>query len=303
MLRILMTNDDGIQSPLLEALAAQLAPRCELLVAAPDRNRGATSHSVTLHKPVRAMALPDYAAAGSGKPTAAYAISGTPADCVMLGLHHFLKDNPPHLVISGINRGENVAEDLSYSGTVGAALEAAANAVPAIALSDTHYDRRPPEEAARIAEAIITQLLYGASPEHLGELITRWQANANQRSLWPLSAEWTRGNGAYPAPDVWPAGMAEHVPCININLPGARAEDIRGVMWARAGHREYRDVVKHEVDPRGKAYYWVAGDKVLEEDLREDTDTFAIANGIIAATPMTYDRTAITRLEEYITAG
>lgn len=298
-----MTNDDGIQSPLLKALAGQLAPRCKLLVAAPDRNRGATSHSVTLHKPVRAVALPGYTTDGPAGPTTAYSISGTPADCVMLGLHHFLKDSPPHLVISGINRGENVAEDLSYSGTVGAALEAAANAVPAIALSDTRYDQRSPEEAARIAEAVVTQLLYGASPPHLDELVNRWQSNADHQRLWPLESEWKQGDGAYSAPESWPVGVAEHIPCININLPGSRAEDIRGVMWVRAGHREYRDVVKHEVDPRGKEYYWIAGDKVLEEDIREDTDTFAIANGIIAATPMTYDRTAATQLGEYTAAG
>jgi 5'-nucleotidase len=124
MARILVTNDDGIHAPGLKALEQALAPLGEILVVAPDSERSATSQSITIHSPLRVYAIDERH----------YAVSGTPADAVILALHQLLK-TPPALVVSGINAGANLGENLIYSGTVAAALEATLHGVPAVAVS------------------------------------------------------------------------------------------------------------------------------------------------------------------------
>lgn len=121
---ILVTNDDGVHSPGILALAEQLAPLGEVVVVAPDRERSAVSHSLTLHAPLRADELsPGF-----------FAVDGTPTDCVNLAIHGLL-GRKPDLVVSGINRGGNMGDDITYSGTVAAAMEATLMGVPALALS------------------------------------------------------------------------------------------------------------------------------------------------------------------------
>ncbi|HER62797.1 MAG TPA: 5'/3'-nucleotidase SurE [Desulfobacteraceae bacterium] len=121
---ILLTNDDGIQSPGLQVLAEQIGALGRVVVVAPDRERSAVGHSLTLHAPLRAQQYrPDW-----------WAVDGTPTDCVSLGIHGLLK-KMPDLVISGINRGANMGDDLTYSGTVAAAMEATLMGVPAFAMS------------------------------------------------------------------------------------------------------------------------------------------------------------------------
>lgn len=121
---ILVTNDDGIQSPGLHALAEALRGIGRVVVVAPDRERSAIGHALTLHSPLRAMDQ------GLGR----WSVDGTPADCVNLGIHGLLK-TPPDLVVSGINQGGNLGDDLTYSGTVAAAMEATLMGVPALAVS------------------------------------------------------------------------------------------------------------------------------------------------------------------------
>jgi len=133
-LRILVTNDDGIHAPGIFALKQALdAAGHRVTVCAPDRPRSASGHSITLHKPLRMheVALPD----GS----IGYAASGTPADCATLGILDIL-DNNVDLVISGINHGPNLGWDVTYSGTVSAAMEAVIIGVPAIAISVASYE-------------------------------------------------------------------------------------------------------------------------------------------------------------------
>jgi len=305
MLRVLLTNDDGYQSEGLRELAACLAPRCELLIVAPSGPQGAVSHSVTLHKPVRLNPLREYVRGADPRRFTAYSCSGTPADCVMLGALHLWQDRPPHLVLSGINRGENVAQDLSYSGTVGGALEGVCCNVPSLALSAAAYDSMDAAGNARAVELTIALLLYNRVFAHQQELADAWRRNgeADGNEPWPLPAvDSAEPIAAYPDPGQWwPADLAG-LPCLNVNLPDTPIEQIRGVLWTRAGHREYRDVVKRELDPRGKEYYWVAGDKVLFEDEHVGTDTHAIANGYVTVTPMSYDRTSsagLKRLREW----
>jgi len=123
---ILISNDDGVDAPGLEALAEELAPLGEVLVVAPERERSAVSHAITLHKPLRPRQLRDNW----------YSISGTPADCVYVGILR-LAPRPPALVVSGINGGPNLGSDVFYSGTAAAAVEGALRGVPAIAISQS----------------------------------------------------------------------------------------------------------------------------------------------------------------------
>ena len=125
---ILVTNDDGIRSPGLKALAGALKSLGRVVVVAPDRNRSAVGHALTLERPLRAEQI---------KPDV-YAIDGTPTDCVHLGIHGLINEKPD-LVVSGINRGSNVGDDITYSGTVSAALEASLMGIPSFAMSyDSH---------------------------------------------------------------------------------------------------------------------------------------------------------------------
>jgi 5'-nucleotidase len=298
MLRVLLTNDDGFQAEGLRELAACLAPRCEVLVVAPSGPQGAVSHSVTLHKPVRLHQLRDYVRGADRAHFSAFSCSGTPADCVMLGALHLWQDNPPHLVLSGINNGENVAQDISYSGTVGGALEGVCSKVPGLALSAVSYHPRYAADNARAAELLLSLLVYNRVFAHQRELADAWRSNgqADANQPWPLPAADSEPVDFYPAPGQWWPKELD-VPGFNINLPAVPVEDCRGVLWTAAGRREYHDVVKAEVDPRGREYFWVAGDKVLLEDEHVGTDTHAITSGYATVTPISYDRTDRRGLE------
>jgi 5'/3'-nucleotidase len=123
--RILITNDDGIYSEGIRLLARELSRLGEVFVVAPDREQSATGHSLTLTRPLRMQKLePNW-----------YSVDGTPTDCVNLGILWLLKANPPDLVVSGINFGTNVGDDVTYSGTVSATFEGVLLDVPSIAFS------------------------------------------------------------------------------------------------------------------------------------------------------------------------
>ncbi|MBW2297113.1 MAG: 5'/3'-nucleotidase SurE [Deltaproteobacteria bacterium] len=125
---ILLSNDDGIQAEGLWALCRRFAPSHRLTVVAPDRERSAVGHAITLHLPIRANVV---SLNGVKK---AYAVNGTPADCIKLAMTE-LVDRKPDLVVSGINPGANVGVNINYSGTLAAAREAALYGIPAIAVS------------------------------------------------------------------------------------------------------------------------------------------------------------------------
>nr|WP_224746727.1 5'/3'-nucleotidase SurE [Pelovirga terrestris] len=121
---ILATNDDGVYSPGLRALAGAMATLGETVIVAPDRNRSAVGHALTLERPLRAQEIEP----------GIFAVDGTPTDCVNLGIHGLIMQRPD-LVVSGINSGSNMGDDITYSGTVSAALEASLMGIPAIAVS------------------------------------------------------------------------------------------------------------------------------------------------------------------------
>lgn len=126
---VLLSNDDGIQAPGLKTLAKEFADEHEVAIVAPDRERSASSHSITVHKPLRVQQIDGYLGT-----TKAYAVNGTPGDCVKMALTTLLTKQPD-MVISGINRGSNLGTDVFYSGTVAAALEALLHGIPAVAVS------------------------------------------------------------------------------------------------------------------------------------------------------------------------
>ncbi|GBC59336.1 5'/3'-nucleotidase SurE [Desulfonema ishimotonii] len=145
-MKILLTNDDGIYAPGLWALYDRLSGDHTVTVVAPDRERSAVSHGITLNDPLRAFTVSLNGYRG-------HAVSGKPADCVRLGLQE-LMTAPPDMVISGINPGANVGVNINYSGTVAAAREAVLFGIPAIAVSVQGHDVRHYAGAARFAEKV-----------------------------------------------------------------------------------------------------------------------------------------------------
>jgi len=153
MKRILVTNDDGIHAPGLKALEKALIQLGEVTVAAPDREMSATSQSISLHTPLRIHAYDDHH----------YAVAGTPADAVIIALHHLMKEKPD-LVVSGINPGGNLGENVVYSGTVAAAMEATLHGVPAIAISLASRKRKDFSAAGAFAAQLAAKVLEEGLP-------------------------------------------------------------------------------------------------------------------------------------------
>lgn len=140
-IRILITNDDGVNSAGLHALTQALAGLGAVTVVAPDRERSAVSHSLTLHHPLRAEKLNAHI----------YSVDGTPTDCVTLAVMGIMKNNKPDLIFSGINRGQNLGDDVTYSGTVSAAMEGTLLNIPSVAISLVGNDLIHFEVAAEFA--------------------------------------------------------------------------------------------------------------------------------------------------------
>src|SRR5258708_17986237 len=150
--RIVVSNDDGIGSPgikLLQEIARDLSP--DVWVGAPEQEQSAASHSLTTRRPLRMSEVT----------ARCYAVDGTPTDCVMLAIKHLLRDRRPDLVLSGVNAGGNVGEDLTYSGTVAAAMEATLLGIPAMALSQDYRNGQaiPWETSEAFAPEVIRRLL------------------------------------------------------------------------------------------------------------------------------------------------
>jgi len=142
MTKILVTNDDGIHSAGIKALAEALEELGDVVVVAPAHEMSAASHSLTLMRPLRIDKIDERH----------YSVDGTPTDCITLAMSHILKDDLPGLVVSGINKGGNLGDDVTYSGTVAGALEAAIYGLPGIAVSlvqRVDFDFGPAAELAR----------------------------------------------------------------------------------------------------------------------------------------------------------
>jgi 5'-nucleotidase len=239
---ILVSNDDGIASAGLAALAAALETAGEVVVVAPDREQSACSHALTLHRPLRI----DEVALGR------YAVDGTPTDCVYLAINAILKERRPALLVSGINRGANLGDDVTYSGTVSAAMEGTLLGVPSMAMSligRGAFDFTiAADVAARLARWVLT---HGLPPDTL----------------------------------------------LNVNVPqefeGAAP---RALVLTRMGRRRYGDAIVEKLDPRGRKYYWIAGEEVPFV-AEEGTDFHAVHQGLVSVTPIHLDLTNYRTLD------
>ena len=210
-LRLLICNDDGVFADGIQTLAAEARSRGHhVTVVCPDQERSATGHGLTLQTPIRAERADELFAEG----VTAWACSGTPADCVKLALFRLLEE-PPDLVLSGINHGPNLGTDVLYSGTVAAAMEGTIEGLPSIAVSAADFRWRDFRPAARLALEV---------------------------------AEGMLANG-------WPEGLL-----LNLNVPPVAAESMGPLRWCRTAVRRYVDQFDRRVDPRGRVYYWLAGE-------------------------------------------
>jgi 5'-nucleotidase len=161
-MKILVTNDDGITAPGIHALAAALASVGDVVVVAPDKNWSVSGHQKTLGRFLRADPFLHFPHAD----IPAYASSGAPADCVALSLMGLL-ETPPEIVVSGINRGANLGQDITYSGTVAATFEAAIFGIPAVAVSlDDRSETANYEYAAAMAARIVQRVIENGLPHH-----------------------------------------------------------------------------------------------------------------------------------------
>lgn len=151
---ILITNDDGIQSEGLKALREVLSPLGSVVAVAPDREQSTTSHAITLHRPLRVQWVSD----------GFYAVDGTPADCVNLSINGILKTRPK-ILVSGINKGENLGDDVTYSGTVSAAIEGTLIGIPSIAISLVARENFKFEAAASFSRKIVSLVMKHGLPK------------------------------------------------------------------------------------------------------------------------------------------
>lgn len=157
MARILVTNDDGVFSEGIKQLARLLSEVAEVIVVAPDREQSATGHSLTLHRPLRMQQLEEKV----------YSVDGTPTDCVNLAVLWLLKDSPPDLVVSGVNFGVNMGDDVTYSGTVSATFEGTLLGIPSVAFSQEVGEPFSFDNATRFARQFVEVLLEADLPRDL----------------------------------------------------------------------------------------------------------------------------------------
>jgi 5'-nucleotidase len=210
-MRFLITNDDGILAQGIECLCAAAEPLGEVTVVAPDREQSATSHSLTLHHPLRPIRR------GERR----WQVDGTPTDCVMLALEALMPEKPD-FVLSGINHGQNMGEDVLYSGTVAAAMEGLALGIPSIAVSFAGGDLRADVSQLREQVKVLTPVL-----AHLTSL-----------------AEFPRET------------------LFNVNLPPIGADAVKGTRLTRLGRRVYSQSVAPMKDPWGRQIYWIGGGEI-----------------------------------------
>jgi 5'-nucleotidase len=252
-MRVLLTNDDGIWADGLQALRRALValPDIELAVIAPDGNRSAMARSITTRRPlwVERVDFPD----GSH----GYATDGTPVDCVRLAKLGLIEGFEAEVVVSGINHGSNLGDDITYSGTVAAALEGVVLGLPALAVSQQSARR---EMDFRLGH----EFDFGAAAHFVARVVDRLDEV-------PL-----------------PQGTL-----LNINVPGG---DPDGVEVTRLGKRIYRDELQLEAEEGSRRQFWIYGaDHGYRDD--PGTDLAAVAAGRIAVTPLHFDLTDVAGMD------
>jgi 5'-nucleotidase len=254
-MRILITNDDGINAEglmVLHRIATELAgPGGEVWTVAPAFEQSGVAHCISYTHPTMIAELAPRR----------YAAEGTPADCVLAGLYHVMKDARPDLILSGVNRGNNAGENVLYSGTIGGAMEGALHGLKAIALSQFfgpgNRDLDDPYEAAAAHAVPLLRKLLAA----------KFWDDADYRIFY------------------------------NVNFPALPADQVKGVRVAAQGFRRYTafSLIPH-VSPTGRQFLWIKGGEQGRPTL-PGTDVTANVEGYVAVTPLRADLTAHDRLE------
>ena len=241
-MRVLLTNDDGITATGLNVMRRALLELSDvdLEVIAPDSNRSATGRAVTLRDPIWVEEIE------FGDGTTGFATDGTPVDCVRFASLGLI-DSPPELIVSGINHGANLGDDITYSGTVAAALEGIMLGIPALAVS----------------------LAGGRDFEPLAKFVARMVDELDDVPM--------------------PQGTL-----LNVNGPGG---EVRGARGCRLGKRVYNDAMELTEEEAGRRRYRLYGKEPGYEH-EEGTDFAAIAEGLIAVTPVHFDLTDQAGVEE-----
>lgn len=247
-MRILLTNDDGIFAPgltVLEAIARQFSD--DVWIVAPAEEQSGAGHSLTLSRPVR---LRQHDARR-------FSVAGTPTDAVMMALREVMPA-APDMILSGVNRGANLGDDVTYSGTVSAAIEGALAGIRSIALSQVY------------------------ASEGMGDAVPFGAAEA-----W----------GAKVIAPLLDAPFAPRT-LVNINFPAIPADQVKGIRVVRQGFHDYsRGTVVEGIDPRGYRYFWF-GLNGIERTPGHATDLEAIQDGFVAVTPLQLDLTHEGSLSE-----
>jgi len=249
-MRILITNDDGINAPglkVLQSIAETLAGDSgEVWIVAPAFEQSGVAHCISYTHPMMIAEM------GPRR----FAAEGSPADCVLAGLHDVMKDAPPDLVLSGVNRGNNAAENTLYSGTIGGAMEAALQGLPAIALSQYYGPQNlnidDPFEAAAVHGADVIRRILDATPHE----------TENYRLFF------------------------------NVNFPPVPADAVKGVRLATQGFREGTGfATEAHLSPSGRRFLWIKGGD-QQRPTAEGSDAQFNLQGYISVTPMRADLTA-----------
>lgn len=229
-MNILLTNDDGFDAKGIVALQkALLNAGHNAIIVAPKEEKSATSHSLSVFNPLIVKQ----------KAEKVYAVNGFPADCAVLGYMELFGEKID-LVISGINSGPNMGEDVLYSGTVSGAIEAMHLGLKAIAVSIDDYENQAFDEAAKVVVNLINKKI---------------------------------------------VNLINDEEILNINIPNLPENEIKGIKATIPGHREYRDFVTPQTDPRGRKFYWIGGQRPIW-DLIEGTDCHALKTGYVSITPL-----------------
>ncbi|MBE7706880.1 MAG: 5'/3'-nucleotidase SurE [Cyanobacteria bacterium SIG30] len=257
-MNILISNDDGIAASGIKALISVLSKNHNVYVIAPDRERSAAGHSLTLHTPLRVEELESKFGAKR-----VWITTGTPGDCVKIGISAILEANEkPDIVISGINHGPNLGTDILYSGTVSCAMEGAMMGVPSIAVS--------------LASMMPSDEDFVTTAKFIDKLLPRLE------------------NFNFPKKTI-----------LNVNTPALDENDIAGVEITKLGTKMFTDAYEKRIDPRGKVYYWMAGELTKEHE-EDGTDISALRANRISITPITFEMThksIISELEDAFCPG
>ncbi len=251
--KILITNDDGFNSPALLTLIEALKPLGEVTTVAPTLEKSACGHSLTLTKPLKFVELEE----GFFKLD-----DGTPTDCIFLALHKLYDASyHPDIVISGINIGANMGEDITYSGTAAGAMEAILQGVPAIAISQDFSDDIIEKKGWK----------YELATETIVKIVTKIFEGS-----FPLSPR----------------------KFLNINIPALKPNECRGIKITKTGSRVYTNDADSHINPRGVEYFWIG---LINHEWRETTgemsDVEAIRGGFVSITPIHLDMTSHKDIE------